>query len=310
MQVETRYRILIVDDETINIGILVELLKHQYDTIVAKNGEQALRRVIEHKPDLILLDIVMPGMDGYEVCKKIKANPDTADIPVIFITAKDSETDEEEGLRVGAIDYVTKPFSSAIVRARVHNHLELKRRGDLLKALSTLDPLTGLANRRRLDEYLAVQWQQLLRSGGMLGLLVLDIDFFKAYNDHYGHQQGDECLSQVASMLKSMPLRSVDLVARYGGEEFVIVMPLTELTALEKVATQICQLLQTNPIEHRYSLIAPYVTVSIGGAGLFPSQETSIEQLFNYADVALYQAKEQGRNRFVMADFQDENKHI
>ncbi|MCE2573095.1 diguanylate cyclase domain-containing protein [Motilimonas eburnea] len=306
MQVETRYRILIVDDEAINISILVELLKHQYDTIVAKNGEQALRRAVEHQPDLILLDVVMPKMDGFEVCKRIKANPETADIPVIFITAKDSETDEEEGLRVGAIDYVTKPFSSAIVRARVNNHLELKRRGDLLKALSTLDPLTGLANRRRLDEYLAAQFQQLLRSGGMLGLLVLDIDYFKAYNDHYGHQQGDECLSQVASLLQSIPLRSVDLVARYGGEEFVIVMPLTERSALEKIAEQVCQVLHDNPIAHRYSLVAPHVTVSIGGAGVFPSQHTSAEQLFNLADVALYQAKEQGRNRFVMAEFQDE----
>ena len=184
MSVETRNRILIVDDEKVNISILVELLKDRYDTVVAKNGEQALRRVLEHKPDLILLDIVMPGMDGYQVCKTLKNNPDTADIPVVFITAKDSETDEEEGLNVGAIDYVTKPFSSAIIRARVYNHLELKRRGDLLKVLSSLDPLTGIANRRRLDEFLTLQWQQLQRSGGMLAVLMLDIDYFKAFNDH------------------------------------------------------------------------------------------------------------------------------
>ncbi|MDO6526010.1 MULTISPECIES: diguanylate cyclase [unclassified Motilimonas] len=306
MSTDTRNRILIVDDEKVNISILVELLKDRYDTVVAKNGEQALRRVLEHKPDLILLDIVMPGMNGFQVCKALKSNPETADIPVIFITAKDSENDEEEGLSVGAIDYVTKPFSSAIIRARVHNHLELKRRGDLLKALSTIDPLTEIANRRRLDEFLTFQWQQLKRSGGMLAILLLDIDYFKAFNDHYGHQQGDECLVHVAHTLSSLPLRNVDLVARYGGEEFVIVLALTELSAIEKVALSVQQALQEHPVKHGYSLVAPYVTVSIGGASIYPSQGGSVALLFNQADAALYQAKDQGRNRFVLADFQDE----
>lgn len=303
MSVETRNRILIVDDEKVNISILVELLKDRYDTVVAKNGEQALRRVLEHKPDLILLDIVMPGMDGYQVCKTLKNNPDTADIPVVFITAKDSETDEEEGLNVGAIDYVTKPFSSAIIRARVYNHLELKRRGDLLKVLSSLDPLTGIANRRRLDEFLTLQWQQLQRSGGMLAVLMLDIDYFKAFNDHYGHQKGDECLIHVANLLKSLPLRNVDLVARYGGEEFVIVLTLTAIEAIEKVANLLQQALKDDPVAHGYSLVAPHITMSMGGAGMCPSQGGSITQLINQADTALYQAKDQGRNCFVLADF-------
>lgn len=303
MSAETRNRILIVDDEKVNISILVELLKDRYDTVVAKNGEQALRRVLEHKPDLILLDIVMPGMDGYQVCKTLKNNPDTADIPVVFITAKDSETDEEEGLNVGAIDYVTKPFSSAIIRARVYNHLELKRRGDLLRVLSSLDPLTGIANRRRLDEFLALQWQQLQRSGGMLAVLMLDIDYFKAFNDHYGHQQGDECLIHVAHLLKSLPLRNVDLVARYGGEEFVIVLTLTAIEAIEKVANLLQQALKDDPVAHGYSLVAPHITMSMGGAGMCPSQGGSISQLINQADTALYQAKEQGRHCFVLADF-------
>lgn len=292
-----------MDDEKVNISILVELLKDRYDTVVAKNGEQALRRVLEHKPDLILLDIVMPGMDGYQVCKTLKNNPDTADIPVVFITAKDSETDEEEGLNVGAIDYVTKPFSSAIIRARVYNHLELKRRGDLLRVLSSLDPLTGIANRRRLDEFLALQWQQLQRSGGMLAVLMLDIDYFKAFNDHYGHQQGDECLIHVAHLLKSLPLRNVDLVARYGGEEFVIVLTLTAIEAIEKVANLLQQALKDDPVAHGYSLVAPHITMSMGGAGMCPSQGGSISQLINQADTALYQAKEQGRHCFVLADF-------
>jgi diguanylate cyclase (GGDEF)-like protein len=292
-----------VDDEKVNISILVELLKDRYDTVVAKNGEQALRRVLEHKPDLILLDIVMPGMDGYQVCKTLKNNPDTADIPVVFITAKDSETDEEEGLNVGAIDYVTKPFSSAIIRARVYNHLELKRRGDLLKVLSSLDPLTGIANRRRLDEFLTLQWQQLQRSGGMLAVLMLDIDYFKAFNDHYGHQKGDECLIHVANLLKSLPLRNVDLVARYGGEEFVIVLTLTAIEAIEKVANLLQQALKDDPVAHGYSLVAPHITMSMGGAGMCPSQGGSITQLINQADTALYQAKDQGRNCFVLADF-------
>ena len=303
MSVETRNRILIVDDEKVNISILVELLKDRYDTVVAKNGEQALRRVLEHKPDLILLDIVMPGMDGYQVCKTLKNNPDTADIPVVFITAKDSETDEEEGLNVGAIDYVTKPFSSAIIRARVYNHLELKRRGDLLKVLSSLDPLTGIANRRRLDEFLTLQWQQLQRSGGMLAVLMLDIDYFKAFNDHYGHQKGDECLIHVANLLKSLPLRNVDLVARYGGEEFVIVLTLTAIEAIEKVANLLQQALKDDPVAHGYSLVAPHITMSMGGAGMCPSQGGSITQLINQADTALYQAKDQGRNCFVLGDF-------
>ncbi|RJG41944.1 diguanylate cyclase domain-containing protein [Motilimonas pumila] len=299
---EQKSRILIVDDEKVNLAILVELLKDKYHTLVAKSGQQALKRAFTAPhPDLILLDVMMPEMDGYQVCRELKNNPATQDIPVVFITAKDTETDEEQGLKVGAIDYITKPFSCPIIRARVHNHLELKRRGDLLKMLSDKDPLTNIANRRCFDNFLRKKWSIVQRAEQSLALLMIDIDYFKDFNDFYGHLEGDQCLKQVAQLMVNIPIRDTDLVARFGGEEFAVVMPLSDEAGAEQLAQKLMTALQQANIAHRHSQVSEQLTFSIGLAVMRPTLDDTIECLIERADKALYQAKHQGRNQYVIS---------
>ncbi|MBF0379903.1 MAG: response regulator [Magnetococcales bacterium] len=217
---ENRSKILIVDDERLNINVLNNILKDDYQIKVAVNGKQAIERALsDPQPDMILLDIIMPGFNGFEVCKQLKQNPDTANIPVIFITAKDSEKDEIQGLEVGAINFLTKPVRPAIVKARVKNHLTiLQQRRDLEKlnkqilALSQTDGLTNIPNRRRFDEFLSQEWVRCQRSQRAVSLLMMDIDHFKLYNDHYGHAGGDSCLKQVAEMLSNTMRRPPDTI--------------------------------------------------------------------------------------------------
>ena len=222
-------RVLIVDDEKINCIVLISLLE-DYSTIIALNGEQAIQRALsDQPPDLILLDVNMPGLDGYEVCRLLKQNEKTKNIAIIFITVKATEAEEAKGLNLGAVDYISKPFSPAIVLARVANHMELKRQRDLLEHLHITDALTGIANRRRFDLSLAHEWKRVVRMKGCISLIMIDIDFFKQFNDNYGHAAGDECLKEVAVALDKACEREIDLLARYGGEEFVAVLPGTDI---------------------------------------------------------------------------------
>lgn len=195
-----REKILIDDDDPTSIITLGEVLKDKYDIFVATNGEEALKRAKNELTDLILLDIMMPGMDGYEVCRRLKEDKVTEKIPVIFITSKNSEEDEAVGLELGAVDYFTKPFRIPIIKARIKNHLELKRKSDILASLSFTDGLTGVANRRRFDEAVEYEWKRAQRSSQPLSLILIDIDDFKLYNDNYGHLAGDECLGVTKSL--------------------------------------------------------------------------------------------------------------
>ena len=306
---DDRNRILLVDDERLNLNILNNLLKDEYHISVAMNGQQALERAAAHQPpDLILLDIVMPGMDGFEVCKRLKANPETEDIPVIFITAKSSELDEVAGLKQGAVDYISKPIQPAIVQARITNHLViLRQRRELqemhrqLLAFSRTDSLTGLANRGRFDEFLIQEWSRSQRSQTSLGLLMMDIDFFKRYNDHYGHPGGDSCLKQVAKALKGIIQRPTDLVARYGGEEFVCVLSDTDLEGVREVGQAILQAIRNLAIPHEKSEVEDFVTLSIGGTSVVLARRgNSPEDLLQQADELLYQSKTAGRNRLTV----------
>ncbi|MBF0188887.1 MAG: response regulator, partial [Magnetococcales bacterium] len=192
------FTLLIVDDERHNITVLGELLREEYNLMVAKNGKQALKLISSGKmPDLVLLDIMMPEMDGYEVCRNLKEDPVTRKIPVIFISAMSSEEDESKGFEVGGVDYVIKPFRPIVIKARIQTHLELKAHRDTLEQLSTLDGLTGINNRRKFDTFLSREWDSARRTGQPLSIILSDIDFFKQYNDNYGHTQGDTCLQQV-----------------------------------------------------------------------------------------------------------------
>lgn len=297
-----RQTILIIDDTPINIRILSELLMEDYEILFSTSGADGLQRAQADRPDLILLDIMMPGMDGYEVCRRLKADPATEAIPVIFVTALGQEADEAKGLQIGAIDYITKPISPPIVKARVHNHLKLKRYQDMLTDLALLDGLTGIPNRRRFDETLQLEWHRAKRNNTMLSLLMIDIDFFKLYNDTYGHLAGDDCLRSVAKAMADVMCRGGDMVARYGGEEFACVLADTDSAGARSVAERIIEEIAALRIPHAASSVAPHVTVSIGFCTTLPGTLHTCEQLLSCADRNLYQAKLTGRNRVHLCD--------
>lgn len=297
MSPDQRPTVLIVDDVPTNIQVLGEALMDDCDILVATNGEDALEiAAAPERPDLVLLDVLMPGLDGYEVCERLKRDTWTESIPVIFVTAKSEEADEARGLEIGAVDYVTKPFSMAIVRARVRTHLELKRHRDMLEEQSRRDGLTGIANRRRFDEHLAMAWRHGAREGTPVSLLLADIDFFKRYNDHYGHLGGDDCLRRVATALADCSGRPLDVVARYGGEEFGCILPGTDQQGALRVARAMQAAVMALGVPHSASPVAECVTVSLGAATLRPSHGASLQDLIRRADVALYDAKQAGRN--------------
>jgi diguanylate cyclase (GGDEF)-like protein len=289
--------ILVVDDAVSNIEILNGILDTDYEILFATCGKDALEIAREQMPDLILLDIVMPDMDGYEVCTRLKTNVTTQEIPVVFITAMGQEEDESRGLNIGAIDYITKPIRASIVKARLRNHLELKRYRDSLKTLSTVDGLTGVANRRRFDEVLSQEWLRARRNLSPVSLLMMDIDFFKAYNDHYGHLAGDDCLRKVAEGLNEVARRPADILARYGGEEFVLLLPETDAEGGLKIAQRAQEKMQHLNIPHAYSIVAKQVTLSIGVATIVPSDEQTFHELILRSDELLYEAKHGGRNQ-------------
>lgn len=291
--------ILVVDDAPESIEPIVRVLRQgEYATRIANNGLKALAlAVADPAPDLILLDVMMPEMDGYETCGRLLADPLTRDVPIIFITAQNSPEDETRGLEAGAVDYITKPVNPAVVKARVRAHLTLKLQADQLRAMAFLDGLTGLANRRRFNEALDSEWRFARRTGAPLSLILTDIDHFKPFNDTYGHQAGDACLQAVAQVLMRSVTRSHDLSARYGGEEFVCLLPGTGLAGAQAKAESLRLGVQKLQIPHHASDVAPVVTVSLGVATVSPREGIDSAALVGLADAQLYEAKRKGRNR-------------
>lgn len=302
MQISTKKEkptVLIVDDMTTNLLILSDLLKDEYQIKIAKNGQKALDIVhSSDEVDIILLDIMMPDIDGYEVCRQLKSNPKTKNIPIIFVTAKDNDADEEYGLNLGAIDYITKPFNKAIVRLRIRNHLELKLKSDLLEELSMYDGLTHIPNRRFFDEVFQSTYKEVKRENKSLAVMMIDIDFFKLYNDNYGHGKGDETLKKVAQALQTTLKRPTDLVARYGGEEFVVLLKDIGEENVKKVALNLLQAVQELQITHEYSKVEQIVTISIGVAYKTASSLINKVELLICADKALYDVKRTSRNSY------------
>ena len=288
--------LLVVDDEKQNRLLLTELFEGEYKVIQAKNGLQALERARSHAPDLILLDVLMPEMDGMATIRALKREDATRNIPVIFITALDSPTDEEQGLNLGAVDYIAKPFHPSIVRVRVRNHLQIVHQRRLLEQLAALDGLTGIPNRRRFDESYALEWRRCQRAGQPLSLVVADVDHFKAYNDTLGHAAGDRVLQEVAAVLRQCARRPGDLAARYGGEEFVLLLPETGAQEAQMLAEELRAKLEARGLTHPASPVGASVTLSIGGASTTPMQAEADPAFFPLADAALYQAKASGRN--------------
>lgn len=291
------HTVLIIDDLPTNIEILNSILCSDYEILFATNGEEALIIAAKAVPDLILLDVVMPDMNGYEVLKRLKVDEKTKDIPVIFVTSMDSEDDESAGLNLGAIDYITKPIRTPIVKARIRNHLELKQYRDSLKVLSTIDGLTGIPNHRTFEEVLDNEWRRARRNQTTLSLLMLDIDYFKAYNDHYGHLAGDDCLHHLAHGLTTVTRRPADFIARYGGEEFVILLPDTDIEGACLTANRVQSKITLMSLPHEFSQVANRITLSIGISSMIPTDNQYSADLVKSADEMLYKAKQNGRNQ-------------
>ncbi|MED5524920.1 diguanylate cyclase [Gallaecimonas pentaromativorans] len=296
-----RGRLLVVDDQPTNIRLLYEAFHQQYDIFMAANGEEALEQVKRAQPDLVLLDVMMPGIDGYEVCRRLKSDPQSAQIPVIFVTAQRSEADEVMGFELGAVDFITKPINPVIVKARVATHMALKRQNDLLRSIAMLDGLTGVANRRKFDEELVRLWRQCQRDNAPLSLIMLDVDYFKLYNDSYGHQAGDDCLRKLAELFRHTLQRPQDLLARIGGEEFACILPWTEAKGALTIANRIKEAVRQQALEHRASPLGQMVTVSMGVVTQVPGAAGRIAALMELADLALYRQKANGRDGICVA---------
>jgi len=291
-------KILVIDDDAIVTETIGILFDQELTVSSAETGEDGIAAARSESPDLILLDVRMPDMDGYETCRQLQGDAETAAIPIIFLTAKNDSTDEAMGLELGAIDYITKPIVPQIIKARVKNHLTQKHQRDELENLSAIDALTGIANRRRLDEYLETEWRRAARNKYYISLLMIDIDHFKSFNDTYGHQAGDDCLRDVANAIAASPQRPSDLVARYGGEEFCVVLPDTPENSGLEIAERVRANVEKLAIDHSGSPEYGVVTVSVGVATAAPSNEKiSFDGLLKVADEHLYHAKESGRNQ-------------
>ena len=294
-------RILIIDDSTTSIRLVSHFVRDLGNVHFATSGEAGIALAAELLPDLILLDFEMPGLDGVSTCQRLKQQAELGDIPVIFITAHSSVDHEVAGLAAGAVDFIPKPLSEPIVRARVKTHLTLKRQSDLLRAQAWRDGLTGLYNRRAFDDALSIESRRHRRNAASLGLVMLDIDHFKAFNDHYGHQAGDACLQQVANALAGCARRPGEMAARYGGEEFAIILPNTEPADCARLCERVADAVRALSLRHETSP-AGIVTLSIGYATQQPRDDEAGSELLARADKALYQAKQNGRNRVCGAE--------
>jgi len=292
-------KILVVDDEVDVVEVVEMLLELEgYKVIKAYNGKEALISFSDSPPDLILLDIMMPEIDGYEVCKRLKASFLTKSIPVIFITGRTNEEDEIYGFSLGAVDYIAKPFSPIIVKARINTHAELLRYRDYLESISYLDGLTGIPNRRKFDEQFELTWNIAKRDHIPISIIMIDIDNFKLYNDDYGHQVGDECLIQIAQGLSEVIVRKTDLIARYGGEEFVCILPNTDETAAFLIAENLRNKIIKLQIPHMKGRDGNILTISLGVATSIPKiKDSDYSELIKDADRALYKSKKNGRNK-------------
>ncbi|WP_456429570.1 diguanylate cyclase [Nitratifractor sp.] len=288
-----RKTILVIDDEVVNLDILSELLD-RFDVIDVTSGEEALEVLGKEKIDLILLDILMPGMDGYEVCRIVKADKSLRHIPVIFITSKNDDLSIEHAYEIGASDYITKPFRHRELLARVGNALRIQELQEELRLLASIDPMTRLYNRR----YFTTMADKILklarREKTPLSLAILDIDRFKQINDAYGHLAGDRVITALSEKLMGR-YRESDLLCRFGGEEFVILMPNTELDVATLLAERTRKEIEKLKVPYNGETIS--MTVSIGISQVDLEKEETLDPVLKRADDALYIAKKKGRNQ-------------
>ncbi|MCL2580167.1 MAG: diguanylate cyclase [Oscillospiraceae bacterium] len=287
--------ILIIDDSPLMAAALSQILSPSYDVKIAYDGEAGIEIARSGGVDLILLDVVLPGRSGFEILAALKQSERTWRIPVIFITGNNSSEDEATGLSLGAVDYIRKPFNDAIVTLRVRLHMQLISQMRVIERFGLMDGLTGLDNRRSFDASFKTEWERAVNENGVISMLLLDIDYFKRFNDQYGHMNGDTCLKRVADTLRKCMEPQSDSVFRWGGEEFVVILPgISHQAAMEK-AEYIRRSIENTPI--RFEDKAAQVTASIGLSTVSPTSLDDAKVFFDQLDDALYRAKENGRNR-------------
>ena len=316
---QEHFKILIVDDSLLNQEVLRRILaeppaagvaapiqapepepEHEpepYGIITAKSGLEALEKVTQEKPDLILLDIVMPGMSGFDVLARLQESSEMRRIPVIIISGLDYEGDEEKGLLMGAVDYVAKPFKKSVVLARIKTNLKIVEQMHIIERLSMVDTLTNMPNRRSFDARMDAEWGRAIREKTPVSFLMIDIDKFKLFNDNYGHHQGDVALKTVAGAIQATLKRLSDMAARWGGEEFAVLLPNTPIEGALKIAEQIRANIEATLVPSIGEHPPLPITASLGATTIVPDSESSMEDFFEQADQALYTAKETGRNR-------------
>jgi diguanylate cyclase (GGDEF)-like protein len=289
-------KILIIDDSVEIVRFLSLLLRDVATIVFAVTGQEGVQMAERHLPDLILLDVSLPDINGFDVCRQIKAGPDTALLPILFVTAGNNETAELQALQAGAVDFIAKPLQPAIVRARVQTHLALRKQTILLQALVQLDGLTGIFNRRHFDAQLLREVARHRRQDQSLALAMIDVDHFKLLNDTLGHQEGDDCLRKIAAALKAAARRPGETLARYGGEEFAIILPASGSAEAERYGLWIRERIGELQLPHPASASAAHVTVSVGLAHGVPAPGHDAAAFVACADQAMYAAKAAGRN--------------
>jgi len=296
-----KFKILVIEDSKLNQEILKRILKKQYNLNFAQDGIEALEKAKTEQPDLILLDLILPGIDGFEVLQELKKNDITRSIPVIIITGRTNPEEEVKGLQSGAVDYITKPFHEVVVKARVETQERILKQMRIIEEYGLIDTLTNIPNRRQFDQVLVREWNRSIRDKKPFSLLMIDVDHFKMYNDSYGHQQGDVALKAVAETITISLKRKIDIAARWGGEEFAVLLPNTSTEGALLVGECIRENIESLSIPFIVEGDDSYhnITVSIGAAVNDPLQSKSMFDLILQADKALYKAKDLGRNRVV-----------
>lgn len=303
MKEKPEFSILLADDSGVAIENLRHIFQQKYTLYIAKSGKETLRKAAKYNPDLILLDIVMPDMSGLEVLTRLKKFNATNRVPVIFITGLDGVEDEEKGLLLGAVDYISKPFHDSIVRARVATHLEIVRQMRSIERFGMMDSLTDIPNRRSFDGQINTEWTRAAREKHSLSMLLIDIDGFKAYNDTYGHMQGDMLLRSLAKVFKSTLKNKTDLIFRWGGDEFAVLLPQVDCAEAMNVAESLRANIEAAMIPNLCAGRS-FVTISVGVTSATPSSRgktdlSETELFIEEADKALYAAKNSGRNKCV-----------
>ncbi len=309
-------KILIVDDSpTMRAALSRYVERMGHECITAKSGAEGLARFREAAPDMVLLDVLMDDIDGYSVAREIRSAAEAQWLPIIFLSSREEDQDLDRGIEAGGDDYLVKPVSYVVLYAKVRAMQridEMRRRllrvtseleaaNQALERLSHLDGLTGIANRRYLDTVLASEILRARRARMRLAVCLIDVDHFKAYNDHYGHVMGDQCLARVAKAIAGTVRRAGDFAARYGGEEFAVILPAADTTTARAVASNILYAVRALDIEHKLSA-GGVITVSVGVVSLVPALAMTSDDVLSFADAALYQAKQAGRNRAVLVE--------